>query len=158
MGSSYIKKSKQARKKGFSASKQFEKLKQAFPHLKVLKQKGNHFEVVVKLRPTTASRVYDVKVCFNKYQGVSVYVVNEKLEVARNRKKLPHVYSHEEQKLCLYSWKKRQWTKEKLISSTIIPWASEWLEFYELWLISGQWLGGGHDEYGDFEEKPIPIN
>lgn len=157
MGSSYIKSSKQAIKKGFSASKQFMKLKQAFPDLMVLNQKGNHFEVVFKLRPTSASKLYDLKVCYDKHEGVSVYVVNEKLEVARNRKKLPHVYSHQEQKLCLYSWKKRQWTKEKLISSTIIPWASEWLEFYELWLISGQWLGGGHDEYADFEEKPNPL-
>lgn len=157
MGSSYIKRSKQAIKKGVSASKQFKKLKQSFPDLNLIKRKGNYFEVILKLRPTTASKLYDVKISFDKYDGVSVYVVNEKLEVAGNRKKLPHVYSHQEQKLCLYSWKKRQWTKEKLISSTIIPWVSEWLEFYELWLISGQWLGGGHDEYADFEEKPNPL-
>ena len=33
------------------------------------------------------------------------------------------------------------------ISSTIIPWTSEWLYYYEIWLINGDWLGGGHDEY-----------
>ncbi|MEW7280215.1 hypothetical protein ABW636_16615 [Aquimarina sp. 2201CG1-2-11] len=121
--------------------------------MKVIKTKGNLFEVVIKLKPTPVSKVYDVKICFDKYSGVDIYVINEKLEVASNRKTLPHVYSHIEQKLCLYSWKKRQWTKEKLISSTVIPWASEWLEFYELWLISGKWLGGGHDEYGEYEEK-----
>jgi len=153
MGSSYIKSSKQARKKGFSANKQLEKIKELFPNMEVNKIKGNLFEVVIKLKPTPVSKAYDVKICFDKYSGVDIYVINEKLEVAANRKTLPHVYSHLEQKLCLYSWKKRQWTKEKLISSTIIPWASEWLEFYELWLISGKWLGGGHDEYGEYVEK-----
>ena len=150
MSSSYIKKSKQVRKKGFSALNQFEKIKDMFPDLETLKLKGTSFEIVIKLQPTTVSKSYDVKICFDKYLGVSVFVINEKLEVAKNRSKLPHVWSHTKQKLCLYSWKKNQWTKEKLISSTIIPWASEWLEFYELWLISGKWLGGGHDEYGDF--------
>jgi hypothetical protein len=153
MGSSYIKNSKQARKKGFSASKQLEKIIELFPNLEVIKTKGNSFEVIIKLCPTIVSKSYDVKICYDKYSGVDVYVINEKLEVAKNRKKLPHVYSHPEQKLCLFSWKKRQWTKEKLISTTIIPWASEWLEFYELWLISGKWLGGGHDEYGEHIEK-----
>ena len=126
-----------------------------FPNLKLIKSKGNSFEVVIKLCPTIVSKSYDVKICFDKYSGVDVYVINEILEVAKNRKTLPHVYSHKEQKLCLYSWKKRQWTKEKLISSTIIPWASEWLEFYELWLISGKWLGGGHDEYREQTEEKI---
>ena len=153
MGSSYIKSSKQAKKKGFSVSKQLDKIKEMFPDLEIIKQKGNYFEVLIKLQPTIISKPYGIKICLDKFLGVSVFVVNEKLEVAKNRKKLPHVYSHTEQKLCLYSWKKRQWTKEKLISTTIIPWASEWLEFYELWLISGKWLGGGHNEYGNLKKR-----
>jgi len=31
------------------------------------------------------------------------------------------------------------------IADTIIAWASEWLFFYELWLATGEWHGGGHD-------------
>ena len=29
------------------------------------------------------------------------------------------------------------------LSETIIPWAIEWLKYYELWRITGKWLGGG---------------
>lgn len=147
MGSNYIKNSSLARKRGFSGTRQFDDIKAMFPDLQVLKLKGNSFEVIIKLQPTIISKIYEVKLTYDKYKGVDVFVVKEKLEVAKNRDKLPHVWSHSEQKLCLYSWKKRQWTKEKLISTSIIPWASEWLEFYEIWLISGLWLGGGHDEY-----------
>jgi hypothetical protein len=41
-----------------------------------------------------------------------------------------------------YSSKKvrRGWM---LLAYTVVPWTSEWLVFYELWLITGEWLGGG---------------
>jgi hypothetical protein len=31
------------------------------------------------------------------------------------------------------------------ISEYIVPWISLWLFFYETWLITGEWLGGGHE-------------
>lgn len=31
-----------------------------------------------------------------------------------------------------------------LIANTIVPWTSEWLFYYEIWLATGQWHGGGH--------------
>ena len=30
------------------------------------------------------------------------------------------------------------------IIDTIIPWTQEWLYFYEIWLLTGEWRGGGH--------------
>lgn len=30
-----------------------------------------------------------------------------------------------------------------LIANTIVPWAVEWLFFYEVWLVTGEWGGGG---------------
>jgi hypothetical protein len=30
-----------------------------------------------------------------------------------------------------------------LYTETIVPWISEWLMYYELWLSTGEWLGGG---------------
>lgn len=31
------------------------------------------------------------------------------------------------------------------LADTIVVWASEWLFFYESWLLTGDWLGGGHE-------------
>ena len=31
-----------------------------------------------------------------------------------------------------------------LIANTTLPWTAEWLFFYELWLVTGEWDGGGH--------------
>jgi hypothetical protein len=31
-----------------------------------------------------------------------------------------------------------------LLATTVLLWAAEWLMHYELWLVTGQWHGGGH--------------
>jgi hypothetical protein len=31
-----------------------------------------------------------------------------------------------------------------LLAATILPWTTEWLIHYKLWLITGRWAGGGH--------------
>lgn len=143
----YIKKSFTSKKRGFSANSQLEKIKKDFPSLQVVKHKGNSFEIILKIQPTIWSKIYDVKIVFEKYEGVEVFVINEVLKVAESRSKLPHVYSHSMQRLCLYSVSKQEWNREKLIVSTIIPWTSDWLFYYELWLPNGKWYGGGHNEY-----------
>ena len=93
-------------------------------------------------------------ICYEQNRSVKVYVINKKLKIAPNRVKLPHVYSSKRQQLCLYSPSRNEWNGFNYIIDTIIPWASEWLYFYELWLPEGKWYGGGHDEYPneDFTE------
>ena len=29
------------------------------------------------------------------------------------------------------------------IADTIVPWTAEWLVYYEIWLMTGEWYGGG---------------
>lgn len=145
--SKFIKQPRFHQRRGFSVNSQLQKILLHFPDAQVVKYKGGYFEVVLKLRPTHISRSYEIKLVFEKYSGVKVYVINEILKLAKNRNKLPHVYSHSEQRLCLYSVSNEEWTTRKLIVSTIIPWISDWLFYYELWLTNGEWLGGGHDEY-----------
>lgn len=30
-----------------------------------------------------------------------------------------------------------------LLAKTILPWTAEWLLHYEVWLVTGEWVGGG---------------
>ncbi len=143
----FIRNPRASKRRGFSATSQLEYIKRDFPNVQVIRRKGNSFEIALKIQPTICSKVYEIKITFEKYEGVKIYVINEVLKVAKNRKKLPHVYSHTDQRLCLYSVSNKEWTREKLIVSTIIPWTSDWLFYYELWLPNGEWFGGGHNEY-----------
>ena len=148
----YIPQPKNQGVRGISLKVQLKMIKEKFPHVQVLKQKGNSFIITLKIRPTYLSKDYNIKIHFDRNDGVIVYVIDEILRVAKNRTRLPHVYSHKEQRLCLYSPSRREWSNNKLIVSTIIPWTSDWLFYYELWVESGQWFGGGHDEYRETDD------
>lgn len=57
---------------------------------------------------------------------------------------LPHVYGpSNDPTLCLYDPEADEWNSTMLIAETIIPWTIEWLTFYEFWLMTGVWSGGG---------------
>lgn len=45
--------------------------------------------------------------------------------------------------LCLFDPEGREWTGSDLIAETTIKWASEWLTYYELWHVTGEWLAPG---------------
>jgi hypothetical protein len=45
--------------------------------------------------------------------------------------------------LCLFDPAGREWTPADLIADTTIDWTAEWLTYYELWHLTGEWLGPG---------------
>ena len=93
-----------------------------------------------QLKPTELSSFYSIKLVFD---GISpeVFVVNPNpLQKASGESKLPHVYDQKKQQLCLY-WK--DWDRTMPLSKTIVPWIADWLFYYEIWLYTGIWEGGG---------------
>ncbi len=45
--------------------------------------------------------------------------------------------------MCLKHPKIDDWKPSTLLIDSYIPWATEWTEFYELWVLAGVWYGGG---------------
>jgi hypothetical protein len=58
---------------------------------------------------------------------------------SREGRSLPHVYS--DGTLCLHETD--EWKATMVIADTIVPWTAEWLAHYEIWLVTGDWYGGG---------------
>ena len=57
----------------------------------------------------------------------------------------PHIYIDDDGlgfSLCLYDPWEDDWRLANSIAETIIPWASEWLFWFEAWLLTGVWSGG----------------
>ena len=123
------------------------KIKKVFPNVKIVSKNWDGFEIIIELQPTPLSEKYKVKICYIKGGVTKIFIIEKQLKIAKIRTKLPHVYNTERQQLCLYSSSKREWFSSKYISDTIIPWTSEWLYYYELWIPEGKWYGGGHNEY-----------
>lgn len=104
--------------------------------------KKDQFTVYIQLKPTEGSLSYTVKLCCRVGSSkVDVYVVDPKIGRRVNGKPVPHMYS--DGTLCLYYPRQREWTIEDDWGDTLIPWISLWLFYYELWLETGEWLGGG---------------
>jgi hypothetical protein len=143
---------------GMPAYMQLSAIRKAFPDTLVLSKGWNNFEIELNLQPSPLSETYRIKLVYDKNLIIKVYVIGKTLKIAPNRNKLPHVYSSKEQQLCLYSPSKKEWKSTKYIVNSIIPWASEWLFYYELWLPNGEWYGGGHNEYPNEKSSKILKN
>lgn len=107
------------------------------------------------LRPTEHSKVYTVKIIF-KGMDCKVWLLD-------NIKKLdaedfPHCYKKEKNRvqLCLLHPDKFEWSMVDWVQDTIIPWTIEWLFYYELWLCTREWYGGGEHPAGEIKSE-IPL-
>ncbi len=102
------------------------------------------------LVPSDLSATYTVRVTLQGGGRPEVRVVSPKLEPRGDGGRIPHMYGQE--RLCLYLPGTGQWSAEKPIAVTTVPWTSVWLYFYEVWRATGEWLGGGV-EPGDQEPE-----
>lgn len=57
---------------------------------------------------------------------------------------IPHLIFNEanpeRSALCLFDPEGNEWRDSDLIAETTVWWAAEWLNYYELWHVTGEWL------------------
>ena len=100
--------------------------------------------VDARLRPTELSREYRVTVVCRPNRPPRTYLRHPyPPEAAR----APHLYASDTggtfadlPVLCLFD---RFWFPEAPLTETILPWAAEWLHYYEIWRATDDWIGGG---------------
>ncbi len=102
------------------------------------------------LRPGDECETYEVKIEYKLGQRPRITVLSPKLRKRDDQSRIPHVYPGEHP--CVYFPRNGEWHPGKLIGNTIIPWLSTWLYYYEVWLVTGKWLGGGI-EHGQGEKE-----
>jgi hypothetical protein len=93
--------------------------------------------------PTPLSRTYELVIRYRQGGSPETHVVAPDLVALSGGRRLPHVYRQKPTKLCLYRPSTGQWSPDKRLDQTIVPWAFLWLFFFEEWLASGEWKGGG---------------
>ncbi len=96
------------------------------------------------IQPTALSRTYRIVVAYRMKARPVVILQGDNLQ-GLDRPDFPHRFSIDRDNhrvsLCLHL--PHEFDSTQLISETIIPWAAEWLYFYEIWLATGEWCGGG---------------
>ncbi|MDE3838759.1 hypothetical protein C0966_05110 [Bacillus methanolicus] len=104
-----------------------------FPSFRLFKDSHQNIYWIGKLQPSEKSPIYTVKIQYDPYQP-KVFVLEP--EILRSA---PLRYG--DNSLCLYHPNDNSYRPDMLISDTLIPWASEWLYFYNIWLEEGVWWG-----------------
>lgn len=117
-------------------------LKQMFPPTKYSLRQGRLFWKGM-LQPTSLSASYEVEVTCKHNRSPDVWVcVGDVADI----ESIPHKYetdkANKRVKICLYL--PSEYNPEWRFVTTILPWTIEWLYFFEIWTITGEWCGGGH--------------
>jgi len=94
-----------------------------------------------ELQPTSRSDVYTVEIIYHFRKRPIVNILNPVLVKNFKGEDIPHVYPGD--KICLYQPKYNEFKFSDFLSATIVPWTSLWLYHYEVWHVTGDWLGGG---------------
>lgn len=107
---------------------------------------GRQLEYEFEVAPFAGARVYRCRITLKKDGGApKAFVLAPNLQGLADGKKLPHVYHHDGKSscLCLYFPDGNEWSPDMLLAETFVAWTVEWLRFFELWLVDGEWRGGG---------------
>jgi len=95
--------------------------------------------------PTPMSRVYQMRIDYRHGDVPQVFVDDPDLAglAEAEGRRLPHVYQQRPARLCLYLPRAGEWSGWMRIDQTVVPWAALWLFYFEEWLDSDEWNGGG---------------
>jgi len=101
-----------------------------------------------RVQPTAVTHSYDIRVTHELYTLPEIFLLSpnpqEMADAVIPGRRIPHVYSYEHPiRLCVYHPKKREWKYTMPLVTTVIPWTIMWLSFFEDWVCTDVWSGGG---------------
>jgi hypothetical protein len=101
--------------------------------------KGNLLKWIGQVCPTDSSAVYLAEI--NYLVGVSrpKVLIKEPDLILSNP--LSDTHRFWDGSLCLHTH--AQWSADQMIADLIVPWIPLWLFYYEGWVVTGDWKGGG---------------
>ena len=98
-----------------------------------------------EITPNVFAETYHIRVEYRQNMRPRTWVISPQLIVRPPWMSIPHMF--DQKLLCLFL--EGEWAADMSVADTIIPWAAEWLHYYELWHATGQWHGGGHEPRND---------
>ena len=99
------------------------------------------------LRPSAVSYIYLIRLIYKLGSDPEIFLLEPDPfaladKVIPNRP-LPHNYRGNPLRLCLFLPGNGEWKPIDPLAMTVIPWAVEWLWFFEDWVFTNVWSGGG---------------
>jgi len=95
------------------------------------------------VQPSALSRTYGARIEYGQGHPPRIFIDAPDLHLLAEGRDLPHVYSDHPPRLCLYLPGAFEWNRSHRLDLTIVPWTALWLFYFEEWLWSDEWKGGG---------------
>lgn len=92
--------------------------------------------------PDPLARTYGIKLRYARGGSPDVTVESHDLRALGCGRTPPHLY-HNPDRLCLYLPGTGEWDETQRLDQTIVPWTFLWLAYFEHWLATDDWGGGG---------------
>jgi hypothetical protein len=128
-------------KQGFSIHEQYAYMRQICPSFRCKVQNGR-LSCSGTVQPFPFTEKYAVRISYRIGESPKVYVDKPALQRRKATEAIPHTYPGD--RPCLFfPPDDSEWSSRKIIAQTIVPWLTEWLFYYEAWLSTGTWQGGG---------------
>lgn len=78
---------------------------------------------------------YSIRVEFQAGYEPQVFITSHDIKPSNE------IHIYKEGHLCLFYPGDLKWKNNLKVAEYIIPWVAEWIVFYELWLMTREWMG-----------------
>lgn len=95
------------------------------------------------VRPSPMSRAYGIMITYVFPNTPDIFVTSPSLKDLSGERTIPHLYDQDQLRLCLYYPGSGEYCGEKPMAPQLLPWTATWLYYFEEWLMSDEWKGGG---------------
>lgn len=106
---------------------------------------GKDLLMELELQHSLDSQKFTVELEYTEEEKMPKVFIETSQFIGDKLEDIPHKYGIKTRRgkkyveICLYY--RHEWNRRMNISDTIVPWAIEWLYFYDMWLITKKWLG-----------------
>lgn len=107
--------------------------------------RGRELRFGFTVMPAEFSRDYRCQLRLYPARVPDMLVLEPNLKTLAPGRELPHVYPHDGigTRLCLWFPKSYEWSPTMRLDETYLAWTAEWLDYFEHWLATDEWTGGG---------------
>jgi hypothetical protein len=95
------------------------------------------------VQPTPLGHHYRAVIVYVGGRRPRVFLPGGQIRRRNPEEPIPHTYSDEEP--CLFYPNSSEWKSDMKLATSVVGWLIFWLHYYEIWLATGEWLGGGID-------------
>jgi len=121
-------------------------MRKHFPRFKC-SLKNRCLQCTGNIIPDEGCNEYTIRIVYHRRGVPKVYIEHPTITPS------PAIHTYADGRLCLYDPRVTPWSGKYHLHETIMPWTAEWLVYFELYKIHGEWFGPEAPHSGTDEKK-----